>query len=113
MTVADWRVSRQAQKPALPDPLRALEPFRIAQGLPVDEWLHEIGGGLNFKRPKFAALAGRTLQGEIATRAMAHPDRLARFGYNGRVHLCQIQRCQPNLGQGRGKFVAARPSFGR
>lgn len=94
VTVAYLRVSSQAQKPDLANQRKALEQFCIAKGLPVDEWLTEIGGGLNFKRPKFLALVDRILQGEIATLVIAHKDRLARFGYDLLVHLCQTQGCQ-------------------
>jgi predicted site-specific integrase-resolvase len=36
------------------DQKAALEQFCIAWALAVDEWISEIGGGLNFKRPKFS-----------------------------------------------------------
>ena len=93
VTVAYLRVSSQAQKPDLANQRKALEQFCIAKGLPVDEWLTEIGGGLNFKRPKFLALVDRILQGEIATLVIAHKDRLARFWYHLLVHLCEAQGC--------------------
>ena len=94
VTVAYLRVSSQAQKPDLANQRKALEQFCIAKGLPVDEWLTEIGGGLNFKRPKFLALVDRILQGEIGTLVIAHKDRLARFGYDLLMHLCESQGCQ-------------------
>jgi putative resolvase len=93
VTVAYLRVSSQAQKPDLANQRKALEQFCIAKSLPVDEWLTEIGGGLNFKRPKFLALVDRILQGEIVTLVIAHKDRLARFGYDLLVHLCEAQGC--------------------
>lgn len=88
------RVSSQAQKPDLANQKAALEKFCIARGLSVDEWITEIGGGLNFKRPKFTELIDRILRGEIATLVIAHQDRLARFGYELLVHLCQSHDCQ-------------------
>lgn len=48
-----------------------------------------MGGGLNFKRPKFTDLMDRILDGEISTLVMAHKDRLARFGYDLLAHVCQ------------------------
>jgi predicted site-specific integrase-resolvase len=91
--VAYLRVSRQAQTPHLSRQKTALEQFCIAKGVAVDEWLTEIGGGLNFKRPKFTELVDRILRGEIATLVIAHQDRLARFGYDLLVHLCQTHDC--------------------
>src|SRR5271157_184647 len=89
VTIAYVRVSSQAQKGDLANQKMALEQFCIAKGMVVDEWISEIGGGLNFKRPKFTELVDRIVRGEIVTLVIAHQDRLARFGYDLLVHLCQ------------------------
>ena len=94
VSVADLRVSSQAQKPDLANQKTALEQFCIAKGIAVEEWIAEIGGGLNFKRPKFLELVDRIIRGEISTLVIAHQDRLARFGYDGLVHLCNTHDCQ-------------------
>ena len=94
VSVAYLRVSSQAQKPDLANQKTALEQFCIGKGLTVDEWISEIGGGLNFKRPKFTDLIDRIIYGEISTVVIAHKDRLARFGYDLLVHLCQTHDCQ-------------------
>jgi putative resolvase len=94
VNVAYLRVSSQAQKPDLANQKTALEQFCIAKGLTVDEWMTEIGGGLNFKRPKFTELVDRIVRGEISMLVIAHKDRLARFGYDLLVHLCQTHDCQ-------------------
>src|SRR5258708_15075722 len=83
VSVAYLCVSSQAQKQDLANQKTALEQFCIGQGLAVDEWISEIGGGLNFKRPKFTDLIDRIIYGEISTVVIAHQDRLARFGYTG------------------------------
>jgi len=92
--VAYSRVSSQAQKPDLANQKKALEQFCLAKGIAIDEWISEIGGGLNFKRPKFTGLVDRIVRGEIATLVIAHKDRLARFGYDLLVHLCRTHDCQ-------------------
>ena len=94
VAVAYVRVSSQAQKPDLANQKTALEQFCIAKGQTVDEWISEIGGGLNFKRPKFTELVDRILRGEISVLVIAHKDRLARFGYELLVHLCETHDCQ-------------------
>jgi predicted site-specific integrase-resolvase len=83
VAVAYLRVSSQAQKPDLANQRAALEKFCIAKGIAIDEWVSEIGGGLNFKRPKFTVLVDRVIRGNIAMLVIAHKDRLARFGYTG------------------------------
>jgi predicted site-specific integrase-resolvase len=94
VNVAYLRVSSQAQKPDLANQKKALEQFCLAKGIAIDEWISEIGGGLNFKRPKFTGLVDRIGRGEIATLVIAHRDRLARFGYDLLVHLCRTHGCQ-------------------
>jgi predicted site-specific integrase-resolvase len=72
VTIATLRVSSQAQKPDLSNQRAALEQFCIARGIA------EIGGGLNFKRPKFSDLVDRIVRSELSRRVIAHKDRLAR-----------------------------------
>jgi predicted site-specific integrase-resolvase len=49
-TIVYMRVSSQAQRPDLKNQRLALEQFCLARGIEVDQWVEEIGGGLNFKR---------------------------------------------------------------
>jgi predicted site-specific integrase-resolvase len=88
------RVSSQAQKPDLENQKAALEQFCIARGLTVDEWISEIGGGLNFKRQKFLDMVDQIIRGEVKTLVIAHQDRLARFGFDLIRHLCETQGCE-------------------
>ena len=88
------RVSSQAQKPDLANQKAALGQFCIQRGIAIDEWISEIGGGLNFKRPKFIDLVDRITQGGVSVLVIAHEDRLARFGYDLLSHLCEINNCQ-------------------
>ena len=50
------RVSSSGQKPELKNQILAMEAFCLGRGLVVDDWISEIGGGLNFKRKKFLAI---------------------------------------------------------
>lgn len=94
VTIAYLRVSSQAQKPDLADQKAALEQYCIARGIAVDEWISEIGGGLNFKRPKFSELVDRIVRSELSTLVIAHKNRLVRFGYELLAHLCETHGCQ-------------------
>lgn len=93
-TLVYLRVSSQAQKPDLDNQRAALEQFCLARGLTVDEWIAEIGGGLNFKRPKFLKLVDAIGADEVQTLIIAHTDRLARFGYDLVTHLCASHQCE-------------------
>lgn len=88
------RVSSAAQKPALANQRKTLEAFCANRGLVVDEWIEEIGGGLNFKRPKFVRLIDRIVAGVIARVVIAHKDRLTRFGFELIEHLCHVHNCE-------------------
>jgi predicted site-specific integrase-resolvase len=88
------RVSSQAQRPDLENQRTALEQFCTARGLTVDEWIAEIGGGLNFKRPKFLKLVDAIIAGEVSTLIIAHKDRLTRFGYDLLTHICAAHQCE-------------------
>lgn len=88
------RVSSQAQKPDLQNQRQMLEQFCAAKGVAVDEWIEEIGGGMNFKRKKFLALIDQIVAGEIETLVIAHKDRLARFGFDLLEHLCEQAGCR-------------------
>jgi putative resolvase len=93
-TVAYCRVSSQAQKPDLLNQQTVLQAYCEQQSIVVDEWIMEIGGGLNFERQQFLNLVDAIVAGEIACVVLAHQDRLARFGYQLLAHLCQTHQCK-------------------
>jgi len=51
-----YRVSSASQKDDMKSQKQALETFCAARGLAVDEWLYDIGSGLNYKRKNFTKL---------------------------------------------------------
>jgi putative resolvase len=93
-TVAYCRVSSQAQKPDLVNQQKVLDEFCKQRKIEVDEWIMEVGGGLNFKRKQFLSLVDAILDGQIERVVLAHQDRLARFGYHLLVHLCRTHQCE-------------------
>ena len=50
------RVSSPGQKDDLKSQVQAMQTFCLGAGLAVDEWIEEVGGGMNFKRKKFLSL---------------------------------------------------------
>lgn len=88
------RVSSHAQKDDLQSQLEAMQTFCLAQGIAVDEWHSEVGGGLNFKRKIFLSLMDRIEIGEIKTLYVAHKDRLARFGFDYFEHMANRHNYQ-------------------
>jgi putative resolvase len=64
-SLAYCRVSSQAQRPDLKNQRAIVEQFCIAKGLANVEFVEEIGGGLNFKRPKFLKLVEAIVNDEV------------------------------------------------
>src|SRR5215467_8278186 len=52
-TIAYARVSSQAQKPDLQNQVAALRAYCQAHDLKVNEWVEELGSGLNYQRKQF------------------------------------------------------------
>lgn len=75
------RVSSSGQKEDLSRQILAMEQFCLSQGVAITEVVSEIGGGLNFKRPKFLKIIQSAIAGEIRFLYLAHKDRLCRFGF--------------------------------
>lgn len=75
------RVSSNRQKEDLLAQVKAMEQFCLAQGTSVTDSIQEVGGGLNFKRPKFLQIVQWAIQGEVKILYVAHKDRLCRFGF--------------------------------
>ena len=93
LTVVYARVSSQAQKPDLKNQVETIERFCAARGWAVDEWVKEVGGGLNFRRGHFLKLLDMIVLGRIERLVVAHKDRLCRFGFEMVEHLCQTHGC--------------------
>lgn len=92
--VAYCRVSSSSQRSDLKNQRRVLEQFCAARGLAEVEFIEEIGGGMNFRRPKFLALMDAVEAGDIQTLIVAHTDRLTRFGYEWFERFCQQHGCE-------------------
>jgi putative resolvase len=81
ITIVYCRVSSAGQKADLRLQAEAMRTFCLGAGVAVEEWIEEIGGGLNFKRRKFLDLMDRIERFEIKHLLVAHKDRLVRFGF--------------------------------
>ncbi|EFH84497.1 IS607 family transposase [Ktedonobacter racemifer] len=93
-TIAYCRVSSPAQRPDLQNQRVALSSYAVSKQLVVDEWMMEIGGGLNVERKRFLALVDAIVAGEVERVLIAHQDRLARFGFALIKHLCETHHTE-------------------
>jgi DNA binding domain, excisionase family len=83
------RVSSRGQKPDLERQIA-----RLVNLYPGAEVVGEVGGGLDFKRPKFLALLERVRAGDVGTIVVAHRDRLCRFGFEFVEWYCRQYGCE-------------------
>ena len=93
-TIAYCRVSSPAQRPDLQNQRAALSSYAVSKQFVVDDWIMEIGGGLNFERKRFLALVDAIVAGEVECVLIAHQDRLARFGFALIKHLCETHHTE-------------------
>jgi putative resolvase len=89
LTIAYTSVSGVAQKPDLANQVKALETYCQQHSVQVDEWLSDIGSGLNYKRKQFNRLMELVELGQVRRIVIAHKDRLVRFGYGYCEAFCQ------------------------
>jgi predicted site-specific integrase-resolvase len=89
LTIAYTRVSGAAQKPDLINQIKALEAYCKQHSLRVDEWISDIGSGLNYKRKQFNRLMQMVELGQVRRIVIAHRDRLVRFGYEYFEAFCE------------------------
>ena len=93
-TVVYCRVSGSGQKDDLVSQVKAMETDCLNAGIAVDEWIEEIGGGMNFKRQKFLEIVDRIQHGEVERFIVAHKDRLVRFGFDLIAHIAEESGCE-------------------
>ena len=89
LTIVYARVSGVAQKPDLANQIKALEAYCKEHSLNVDEWMSDLGSGLNYKRKQFNRLLEMVELGQIRRIVIAHRDRLVRFGYEYFEAFCE------------------------
>jgi predicted site-specific integrase-resolvase len=87
------RVSSAGQKEDLARQQGALREYCAQHGKVADEWLQDIGSGLNYARKQFVRLMEMVEAGEVGEIIIAHQDRLVRFGYEWFEGFCARHDC--------------------
>lgn len=88
------RVSSPTQKEDLKNQIKAMELYCLSKGIAVDEWLSDIGGGMNFNRKKFLSLMSEVQTGSVIKILIAHKDRLCRFGFDYFNFMAKENGCE-------------------
>jgi putative resolvase len=88
LTIVYARVSGVAQKPDLLNQVEALKVYCATHDISVDEWLQDVGRGLNYTRKNFNRIMEMVELGQVRRLVIAHRDRLVRFGYGYFESFC-------------------------
>lgn len=94
LTIVYARVSGSAQKPDLLNQIEAVKTYCTSHDIMVDEWIQDIGSGLNYKRNQFHRLMEMVELGQVRRIIIAHRDRLVRFGYDYFEAFCERHNTQ-------------------
>ena len=94
LTIVYARVSGVTQKLDLANQINTLEAYCKQHSIKVDEWMSDIGSGLNYKRKQFNRLMEMIELGQVRHLIIAHRDRLVRFGYEYFEAFCERHHTQ-------------------
>lgn len=81
LIIAYGRVFSQSQKKELKNQMKYLEEYSINKGIIIDEYLYDIGSGINFKRKNLQKIIELVLQNKVKRIIITYKDRLARFAF--------------------------------
>jgi putative resolvase len=88
------RVSSPAQRPDLANQRATVEQFCIAAGREIEDYLDDVGRGLNYTRKNVLRLMEMVEHGEVSEIVIAHKDRLVRFGFEFFEKCCNAHGCR-------------------
>lgn len=92
--VAYARVSSNGQKDDLKDQISFLRQFLNARGIIANDYISDIGSGLNYKRPKWLNLIKEVDQNQIKEIYVTYEDRFIRFGFDFFRKFCSWHDCK-------------------
>lgn len=92
--IAYVRVSSRNQKDDLKNQLDFIKNYTNHHGVIIDEYIEDIGSGLNYNRPKWNNLLESVMKDEIDTIYITYKDRFIRFGYEWFERLCNSHETQ-------------------
>lgn len=89
------RVSTRNQKDDLENQIGFLRQYTNDKGIIVDDFLTDIGSGMNYKRKKWNELLDLVMQDKVNNIYVSCKDRFVRFGFEWFEQLCK--KHQTNL----------------
>lgn len=88
MNIAYSRVSSHQQKYELKNQENFIKEFANGSGIVIDEYISDVGSGLNYKRQGLLRLLELVMQRKVAKIFITYKDRLVRFGFELIEWIC-------------------------
>lgn len=86
--IAYSRVSNRGQKDDLINQNAFIQNYVNSKGIILDDFVSDIGSGLNYKRKNWNNLLNMVLNNEVDTIYITYKDRFVRFGYDWFENFC-------------------------
>lgn len=86
--IAYSRVSNKNQKDDLVNQNDFIQNYVNAKGIILDDFISDIGSGLNYKRKNWNKLLNMVLNNEVDTIYITYKDRFVRFGFDWFKNFC-------------------------
>ena len=87
--IAYSRVSSKNQKDDLKNQANFIREFCNSNGIIIDEYIEDIGSGLNYNRINWNKLLNSVMKNEIETIYITYKDRFIRFGFDWFRNFCE------------------------
>lgn len=87
--IAYSRVSSKNQKDDLKNQANFIREFCNSNGIIIDEYIEDIGSGLNYNRINWNKLLDSVMKNEIETIYITYKDRFIRFGFDWFQNFCE------------------------
>lgn len=89
-----YRVSSNSQKNELKNQLNYIENYTTSQGIKVDEYIKDIGSGINYNNPGLNRIIKMVINDEVKKIIVSHKDRLVRFGFELIENICKLKNVE-------------------
>ena len=86
--IAYSRVSNNSQKDDLINQNSFIQNYVNAKGIVLDDFISDVGSGLNYKRKNWNKLLDMVINNEVDTIYITYKDRFVRFGFDWFESLC-------------------------
>lgn len=94
LNIAYYRVSTNSQKKEMQYQRESIEQFSLNSGMVIDEYLNDIGSGINFKRKNFLKIIDMIEKGLVNKLIITYKDRLTRFGFELIEERCKVNNTE-------------------